>query len=144
MCESFDIKKYLNQVKESDKMIDVKQKRLDELRQQSIFVRSPDYSGDKVQTSHQGDSIGKIIAKIIDLQKEINADIDRFVDLKAEIMHQIDKLQSVDERVILYAKYFEYKTISQIADEMPCCIRTVQRTHKRALKNLSLIVTPNQ
>lgn len=142
--KEFDVKKYLNQVRESDKMIDVKLKRLEELNQKSISVRSPDYSADKVQTSPNGDSVGRIIEKIVDLQREINADIDRFVDLKAEIMHQIDEIPSVDERIVLYAKYFEYKNLQQIADEMPCCERTVQRLHKNALRNLSLIVTPEQ
>ena len=135
-----DIKDYLNQVKESDKMIKVKQKRLDELQLQSTSICSFDYSKDKVQHSCEGNSIEKIIEKIIKLQEEINADIDRFVDLKAKIMHQIDELQSVDERVVLYAKYFEYKNFREIADEIPCCKKTVQRLHKKALKNLSLIV----
>jgi DNA-directed RNA polymerase specialized sigma subunit len=137
------MKNYLYQVKDADKMIDVKQKRLDELRLQATCIRSPDYSSERIQTSPTGDAIPRIIAKIIDLQEEINADIDRFVDLKAEIMHNIDKLPKADERVVLYAKYFEYKTIQQIADEIPCCRRTVQRVHKTALKKLSLIVTPN-
>lgn len=136
------IKEYLNQVKESDAMINVKLKRLEELKEQSLCIRSPDYSSDRAQTSPQGDTIGKIVAKIVDLQEEINADIDRFVDLKADVMHNIDRLTNPDEKVVLYGKYFEYKTMQQIADEVPCCKRTVQRLHKEGLKKLSLIVTP--
>ena len=136
------IKEYLNQVKESDAMINMKLKRLEELKEQSLCIRSPDYSSDRVQTSPQGDTIGKIVAKIVDLQEEINADIDRFVDLKADVMHNIDRLTNPDEKVVLYGKYFEYKTMQQIADEVPCCKRTVQRLHKEGLKKLSLIVTP--
>lgn len=105
------IKEYLNQVKESDAMINVKLKRLEELKEQSLCIRSSDYSSDRVQTSPQGDTIGKIVAKIVDLQEEINADIDRFVDLKADVMHNIDRLTNPDEKVVLYGKYFEYKTI---------------------------------
>lgn len=130
------VKEYLNQVRESDKLIDLKQKRLDELRQLSIAVRSPDYSGDRVQTSPSGDSIPRIIAKIVDLQEEINADIDRFIDLKAEVMHVVDILPS-DEQEVLYAKYFEYKSMPKVAAEIPCHIRTAKHIHKKALEHLA-------
>ncbi len=135
------VKDYLNQVKEADKMINFKQERLDELKAQSFCIRSPDYSSDKVQTSPTGDAIPRIIAKIIDLQEEINADIDKFIDLKAEIMRVVDSLKCADEIVIIYAKYFEYKTIQEIADETHHCRRTIQRLHKSALKKLSPLVT---
>ncbi len=138
-----DIKDYLSQVKEADSMINVKLKQLEELKVQSLSIRSTDYTRERVQTSPQGDTIGRIVSKIIDLEEEINADIDRFVDLKADVMHNIDRLTNPDEKVVLYGKYFEYKTMQQIADEIPCCKRTVQRLHKEGLKKLSLIVTPD-
>lgn len=95
-----------------------------------------DYSSDRVQTSPTGDALPRIIAKIIDLQEEINADIDRFIDLKAEVMHVIDILPA-DEQEILYGKYFEYKTMPTIAAEIPCSIRNAQRLHRQALEHLS-------
>lgn len=142
MTDIESVKAFLNRVRDADKLIDLKQMRLEELKALSTAVRSPDYSSDRVQTSPQGDTIGNIVAKIVDLQEEINADIDRFVDLKADVMHNIDRLTNPDEKVVLYGKYFEYKTMQQIADEVPCCKRTVQRLHKEGLKKLSLIVTP--
>lgn len=142
MTDIESVKAFLNRVRDADKLIDLKQMRLEELKALSTAVRSPDYSSDRVQTSPTGDTLPRIIAKIIDLQEEINADIDRFVDLKADVMHNIDRLTNPDEKVVLYRKYFEYKTMQQIADEVPCCKRTVQRLHKEGLKKLSLIVTP--
>ena len=42
------------------------------------------------------DSIGDIIAKIVDLQEEINRDIDALVDLKAEIYSVIRAIDNVE------------------------------------------------
>ena len=141
MTDVQKVKDYLNKVREADIMIDVKQKRLDELNAQKYSIGAIQYDKERVQTSLTGDSLPRIIAKIIDLQEEINADIDKFIDLKAEVMHMIDRLDNPDERQVLYAKYFEYKTLQAIADEISCCKRTVQRLHSTGLHNLSLIVT---
>lgn len=136
MTDIESVKAFLNRVRDADKLIDLKQMRLEELKALSTAVRSPDYSSDRVQTSPTGDALLRIIAKIIDLQEEINADIDRFIDLKAEVMHVIDILPA-DEQEILYGKYFEYKTMPTIAAEIPCSIRNAQRLHRQALEHLS-------
>lgn len=135
------VRAYLNKVKEVDIMIDVKQKRLNELNAQKYSISAIQYDKERVQTFPTGDSLPRLIAKIVDLQEEINADIDRYIDLKAEVMHMIDQLENPDERQVLYAKYFEYKTLQAIADEIPCCKRTVQRLHSSGIYNLSLLVT---
>lgn len=135
-----EVKDYLNQVRDADRMIDLKQKRLDELNSQKYSIGSQDCSRERVQTSPSGDSIPKLIAKIIDLQEEINADIDRFIDLKAEIMHKLDSLDNADDKVFLYAKYFEYKKHTQIAAEMGYCERHIVKIHKRALLRLAEIL----
>lgn len=137
MLQTIDeVKDYLKQVEDADKMINVKSKRLEELRLQSTCVRSPSYSSDRVQTSPTGDALPRIIAKIVDLQEEINADIDRFIDLKAKIMHTIDLIDDADVKVVLYARYFEYKNLTKVAKEVHSCKRTVQRLHRKGLEIL--------
>lgn len=131
-----EVKDYLKQVEDADKMINVKLKRLEELRLQSTCIRSPSYSSDKVQTSPTDGALPRIIAKIVDLQEEINADIDRFIDLKAQIMHTIDLIDDADVKVVLYAKYFEYKNLTKVAKEVHSCKRTVQRLHRKGLEIL--------
>lgn len=137
-----EVKEYLNQVRNADKMIDLKQKRLDELNAQKTNIGSQDFSRERVCTSPSGDTLSRIVDKIVDLQKEINADIDRFIDLKAAIMRKIDLIHNADEQSVLYDKYFLYKTIQQIADDTPCCTRTVKRLHKKALEDLAIILSP--
>lgn len=135
-----EVKDYLNQVRNADKMIDLKQKRLDELNAQKTAIGSQDFSRERVKSSPSGDTLSRLIDKIVDLQNEINADIDRFIDLKAEIMRKIEALQNADDRIFLYAKYFEYKKHSEIAEEMRYSERNIVKIHKRALSQLSEIL----
>lgn len=132
---------YLNQIREIDKMIDYKCERLDQLKAEVTCIKSPQLGADKVQSSLSGDAIPRMIAKMIDLQEEINQDIDRFVDLKAEISRNLDKIKDADAIKVLYKHYFEYKIFSDIAAEMHFCRRTVQRIHYRGLEKLSPYVT---
>lgn len=136
MTDIEKVKVYLNQIRERDRMIDKKCKQLAELRAKSTCIRSQDYSSDRVQSSSSGDAMPRMIARIIDLQEEINADIDRFVDLKEEIRKSVEALPA-KQAAVIYAKYFEYKSISQIAEETSHDRRTIQKLHRRALLNLS-------
>jgi len=129
------VKEKLNEVRQRDREINQKCERLDELKAKSTSIRSPDYASDRVQTSPNGDSLPRIIADIVDLQEEINADIDRFVDLKAALKEAIDTLP-IEESSVIYLKYFNYETIPQIAEETHYCTRMVKRIHKRALQHL--------
>lgn len=129
------VKAKLNEVRERDRAIDRKCEQLEELKAQSTCIRSPDYASDRVQTSPTGDSLPRIIADIVDLQDEINADIDRFVDFKDGLRKIIDTLP-LEEASVLYLKYFAYETIPQIAEEVHYHPRSVKRIHKRALQRL--------
>lgn len=136
-----EVKDYLNQVRNADKMIDLKQKRLDELNAQKTAIGSQDFSRERVKSSPSGDTLSSLIDKIVDLQKEINADIDRFIDIKALIMRKIDLLKDPDEQTVLYDRYFQYKNMTMIAEEYGFSKRTVQRLHRKALESLSEILS---
>lgn len=136
------VKEYLNQIRELDRLIDSKQERLSELYAMISSPKAIRYDADRVQTSLPGDQMAAVVAKIIDIQNEINTDIDRFVDLEEEIMQIVRKLKNPEEIALVKMKYFEYKSIRQIARETYRSKRTVQRIHKRALKKLSPLIPP--
>ena len=136
-----EVKIYLNQVRNSDKLIDLKQKRLDELNAQKTAIGSQDFSRERVKSSPSGDTLSSLIDKIVDLQKEINDDIDRYIDLKAEIMQKIDLLKDPDEQMVLYDRYFQYKNMTMISEEYSYSKRTIQRLHKKALESLAEILS---
>lgn len=74
------------------------------------------------------------ICKIVDLEREINEDIDRLVDLKAEARRAINAVSDPDQQLILELRYLCYKPWSEIMTELGYSEPTIYRLHGEALK----------
>lgn len=122
--------KKLKQIRILDELINDKILEIENLKTLVTKVNAA-CEGDRVQSSGSGDKLGDTVAKIVDLQKEINDDIDRFVDLKVECMNYVDYLDDKLLIGILYKRYFQYKTYEQIAEELDVSSRWVQKVHRK-------------
>lgn len=80
------------------------------------------------------------IAKIVDLEMEVDADIDRLVDLKKEILEVIDRLSSQEQRVLLMKRYLRNEPWENVAVEMGYAISNVYKLHGFALRELEKIL----
>ena len=128
-------KEYLQQVVHIDQRINSKLEQVMQLRDTatratitiSDMPRSP---------SPNNQQMSDTIAKIIDLENEINADIDRLVDLKREARDVIGQLSDPDEQLVLELRYLCYKTWPEIMEELNYSETSVYRLHGQALKNL--------
>ena len=76
------------------------------------------------------------ICKIVDLEREINEDIDRLVDLKAEARRTINAVSDPDQQLILELRYLCYKPWNEIMTELGYSEPTVYRLHGEALKKI--------
>ncbi|MDO4720952.1 MAG: hypothetical protein Q4A78_09860 [Peptostreptococcaceae bacterium] len=130
-----EIQGELRKIRFADKSIDSKLFQLERLRAQAENVQSVDYSKDVVHGGACRSSID-IIHNIIELQKEINADIDALVDAKRHWRRSLSSLCGLD-RAVLEKYYFEAKTWEQTAVELGKDYRWILRVHGRALKRLS-------
>lgn len=129
-------KEYLQQLQRLDTVINQKIKEVDDLRLKSRSVGSIDYSKERVQTSPSGDTpFVKLIGRIIDLEQEINAEIDAFVDDKHKIINQIQGLKNSKYIEILYKCYVEFKRLEVVAVEMNFTYQYVVELHGYALKD---------
>ena len=79
-----------------------------------------------------------IIAKIVDLENEINRDIDALVDLKREMVATIKAVVDPECQTLLELRFLCFKTWEQIAVEMNYSIQHIYRLRDKALK----MVTP--
>lgn len=130
-------KEYLSQIRLMDIKINNKLKELMHLREMSITLGGCSFE-ERVQTSKEtGDTIGISIAKIIDLQHEINKDVDTLVDLKSEIIIAIDSIENSDYVQLLYQRYVFYKSWEQIAVDMNYSIRQIYNIHGSALCDIN-------
>ena len=74
--------------------------------------------------------------EIIDFENEINAEIDRLVDIKREITCLINGVSNPEEQTLLELRYLCFKTWEQIAVDMGYSLQNVYKLHSKALKNL--------
>ena len=81
-----------------------------------------------------------IIAKIIDLQEEINHDIDYLVDLKREIMTFIKSIENTEYQTLLEKRYLCFLTWEKIAVDMCYSIHHLYKMHNAALDVCSKIL----
>lgn len=132
-------KEYLQQLQRLDTMINQKIKELGDLRLMSQSVSGIDYSKERVQSSPSGDApFVKPVLRMIELEQEINAEIDRFVDEKHEIINQIQALQNPKHIDILYKHYVEFKRLEIVAVEMNFTYQYIVELHGTALKEFQL------
>lgn len=132
-------KEYLQQLQRLDTMINQKIKELGDLRLMSQSAGGIDYSKERVQSSPSGDApFVKPVLRMIELEQEINAEIDRFVDEKHEIINQIQALQNPKHIDILYKHYVEFKRLEIVAVEMNFTYQYIVELHSTALKEFQL------
>ena len=129
-------KQYLRQAYRLNELINSHIREVEQLRLLSTSVPSTDFSKERVQGGKlPGDRISNIIAKIVDLEKQINDEIDLFVDLKKEIHDAVDNVKNVNEQLVLRYRYIEFLTWEQISERMNYSIMQVHRIHSNALRN---------
>lgn len=136
MC---DAKAYLQKIELLDAHIN---NRLNDLHTLRSLVTKITATISPVPASGSGnqDKLGDAIAKIIDLQDEINRKIDNYVDLKREISARLEQIEVADYVKVLHKRYFEYKPWEQIACEMNCTYRNVCYIHGKALQAVEALL----
>ena len=76
--------------------------------------------------------------KIVDLQNEINADIDRLVDIKREVREMIEPVPSAEGRTILEMRYINYCKWKEIVVAMHYVLCNVRYIHYRSIEYLEI------
>ena len=129
-------KEYLEQIEKLDAEINSKLSILTVLEATATKSTSR-MSGTVVSGSRNVNNIEDIIAKIIDLREEINADTDRLIDLRDDTRVRIQKLSDTDCRTVLELRYVWLKPWKTIAEVLCCHLRSVYRIHDRALEMIT-------
>ena len=130
-------KDYLSQVRFIDSLVDSKLEQLARLKETATKATMT-ISDMPRSDSPDLQSMESTIVKMIEMEREINADIDRLVDLKREAQGIIDQLPDMDQRLILELRYFGFKRWPEITEELGYSEATIYRLHGVALKNIVL------
>lgn len=127
-------KEYLKQLKVLNVKIINKQKELSEMRQLSRSIGSFKYDTEKVQTSPGKDMLEKKAVQCVYLEREIDREIGKFVDLKHKIINEIHALNNSSYIEVLFKRYVEFKRFEEIAVETNYSYQYVRELHGAALK----------
>ena len=130
-------KEYLNQAYWLDRRIDSKLEQLSALKDMVTKTTSA-MTDDVVSHTRNVHSMEDVVAKIIDMQAEINADIDRLVDLKSEIMHVIKDVRNPEHQTLLELRYLCFKSWEYVAEQMGYNVRHIYRLHDEAVEQITI------
>ena len=136
---SIDAKRYLQQVKQCDMRIRIMMEELERMKSFTEKVTST-LSDISVSGTKNNDKMGDAVVKIVELRNEINSEIDRFIDLKMEVIAVLDDVANEDQYAVLYKRYVQFKTFEKIACEMNMTYRNVCYIHGRALQAVERIL----
>ena len=133
------VKEYLSQAWNIDRRINDKVAHVSRLRDMATNVsavisdmpRNPSPNNQRMET---------IIARLTDTEDEINADIDRLVTLKLEIMNTIWQVEDAKACAILERRYHSFKSWEEIAAELNVSVRWVHKIHGKALEDVEKIL----
>lgn len=132
-------KEYLAQGKHLDERINAKIQQLDALNNLAKRATST-LDGMPSRCIGGRSKLEDVVCKIVDLQNEINADIDKLVDTKAEITDVIRQVKNEDYRNLLELRYLCFKEWEQMAEEMHYSLRWTYALHGRALAAVERIL----
>ena len=127
-------KEYLRQIIKIDRMINNKIYESMQWKSVALGTTAP-VASERVQTSGSKNKMADAMDKYIDLQAEINADIDRLIATKQEIIRTIEQLPAI-EYDVLHKVYIQLKTFDVVAIETDHSYSWVTTVHGRALKHV--------
>lgn len=128
-------KRYLQQIRRLDTKINRDVEELHRLKAMTTKI-TPTLKQDVVSGGGSQDKLSEAMAKIIDLEAEINREIARLVDARTAVTATIDKVEDARLHTVLNMRYVQFKTFEQIAADMNYTYRWVCIMHGRALQEV--------
>jgi hypothetical protein len=144
-----EAKEYLSRVETADTKINTKLDDLARVRELALKVTQT-LRQDSVSGGGSQDKIGDAVAKMMDLEAEIDRAVDEYIAFKKEVGAVIDQLEVANQIEVLYKHYFGkwdkatkrtyYLSLEEIAEEMHMSYRNVCYIHGDALMAVAEIL----
>lgn len=132
-------KQYMMEYTRLRKKITRLEERINEIEEQALKITSWS-DGDRVQSSHNPDKIGQLVAKKLDLEAETLDEIELLMDKMGEIEAVLEQLRNPDFALLLQYHYIRGMTWEAISDKMHYSTRWIQTLHGRALREIDKLI----
>ncbi len=129
-------KEFLSRALKLDQLINSKLEELNQCRNLAESINGSRFDECVSHSAPEEASYAKWVERIVEKEKELDAEIDRLVAVKMEISDFIGKINNPQWQCLLRNRYVLGKTWAEIAEEMGYSIRNVLRLHKKILENL--------
>ena len=138
------VKEYLRQAYRLDHRIDSDISEMERLREMACGIGAPGFE-EHYDPNHSTEApFIRALEKVWKLEEKINAEIDRLVDLKAQMRGVIEAVSDPDERMVLRYRYIHNMTWEKIGDVLHADRTTVYRWHNTAIRHVVLPDDPIQ
>ena len=130
-------KDYLAHAFDIDKQLESKLEQLNVLRSLATTTTQPlsDMPG---SPNRNIDRMENAIIKIMEMEREISAEVEKLLTLKQEIASRIKAIDDIDCQLILEFRYLCFMSWEEIAAEMNCTVRNIHILHGKALKKVDV------
>ena len=129
---SVDAKKYLQQVSKLNKLIE--NKMIEKAQWQAMATSTGTFSeGERVQSSGNQQKMETAVCRCVDIERELDECIDRYIDTKNEVIRMIEQLPAIDYDV-LHKIYIQGKQLADVATLYDRAYSWATTVHGRALK----------
>lgn len=128
-----DVRVYFNEISNSKRELDKKRNKLLELKCQIYGLSAMRYDQDRIISSGDMDKIGKLVAKKVDLEHEIEDISKGLTSLKLSAFEAIQYINKPKQRSVLYKRGIEGKSVSRTATEMKISERHCKRLYEDAI-----------
>ena len=99
------------------------------------------YGGEVVSHTRNVTSMQDTIVRLMQAEEELNREIDRLVDLKAEIAGVISQVRNESYRLILEKRYLCFQTWAQIGADLHYTRRWLLTKHDRAVDVVEKLIS---
>jgi len=132
-------KQYLQQAYYLNKKINGYAEKLDKLRDLSTSLPTKDASKDRVKENRRRDSIGDVVAAIVDLEAKIAEKLQELNEKANEIEALIDKIEDSKVRTVMFERYIMFRGWDEVAWEMGYSVQHVYRLHSKGLTEANIL-----
>ena len=114
------------------------QRILEELEQWKSKAQKVTRAFDGVPGGGGGDLLPQCVGKIMELEEELNAQIDRMVDKRREIEEAIARVPNPQQQEVLSLRYIDGLSWERIAERLFYSVQHIHKLHGRALQVIQI------
>lgn len=97
-------------------------------------AKSPQLKKDKIQTSIDPDRLSRVMAEVVDGERELEDLKQEYLELQVKVENKINLLDYKLMRSILRMKYLDFKTLVDISADLGYSYDHIRRMHKKAVQ----------